>query len=98
MTTRLLLRLLDQSIRLLHALTTHKLLMPLIGLRVLLRELLLIEISAQRTTSSNAVPWNKHQVCESDLVAHEVRFAGLGQVQVDDSEYTADLVCVAVDG
>lgn len=97
-TTRLLLGLLDRSIRLLHAFTTDELLMPFISLRILLRELFVVEISTQSSTSRDGIPWNKHQIGEGDFVAYKVWLASFREMRIDDAEDAADLVGVAVDG
>lgn len=96
MPTLLRLLLLLRLLHSLHALPLHQPLMPRPGFRGLLLHLLLEALS--QDSNYDGIPSHEHEICETDLVAHEILLAGLGQLVVDDRPDALDLVEVAVLG
>ena len=84
-------RLLHGVQHLLHRRPGTKLLIPLVGLRVIC-----LPVQVRDEHRRQRVPGHKHQIDIADLVANQVFVPGLGEVAFKDTQDSLDLVLVAV--
>ena len=83
--------------RFLNAFLIRHLLMPFPGFWVLLLPFL-GKITISHSLQRNAIPRNEHQVRKANLVSYEIRLARLCEMGVNDRNYAAHFVLVALHG